>query len=320
MKTKTIEIEHWTINVDVERIIVIDKDIILLYQEFLSNEWLSTMIETEGNYWGIRNLRIPSPVIRIDAAPLLSSSCSNSKEEIKNGIYEVDARPAGIGVFFLIYDKNRKEKKWKKWKEVFENVNCQGIINIGTSIQDDRIMAQILQLPFYPSLPSKLAPPYWVRTNLREGLLVKDLEKISLVPISDDGNKAYLLRLGLAKVLTKEPDWEKPFVIKPLIGTRCEGVKIYNPNAKKVNGVYTRSQILREINNRTSMLIIQDFIPPLEEEINRRRGWTIWRLFFGWFGEEEKYKYIGGLWNWRPNNMKIHGATDAVFGLILEGR
>lgn len=265
-------------------------------------------------WWGVKNLGIQSPLVRIDMAPV-----DDSNVNVKNFVYEVEVRPAGMGLALSLL-----EKRVKQWREAL--LICNGFVNIQSSIQDDGLAAEILKIPYHYSEDVRMIsinrddPPYWIRTNKRKGQLFKDLEKISLVPICLDGDKRYLVKLGMAKILTShylsQLNWMEPFVVKPLIGTRTAGVEIFLPNFLKKKfgqGGSTQTRVKRIIESAEMPYIIQRFIPPQIEVIDGVRGCTIWRLFFTW--EEEKYKFAGGLWNWRPN-VRVHGSSDSVFGTV----
>jgi len=305
------QIREWKIEIGDRR--KISCEVIKEAENFLLDEWLPAFMaqKRDDKWWGLER-GVPSPLLRIDMAPFILSD-KETPLSLRNKVYEVEVRPAGLGLCLTLLNHRIDD-----WKEVFRAVECKGFVHIESTIQDDRIAARILGMPFYDEVPLMGDAPYWVRTNLREGPIVERLEDISLAPIKLDGDKTYLLRLGLAKVLDMERlKWNEPFVLKPLIGARLEKVEIYIPGRKKdlPEGVSTKSRILRRI-AENGPFIIQNFIPPQEEKIEGIKGWTIWRLYFGWFGDFKRsgrYKSIGGLWNWRPN-LRVHGSEDAIFG------
>lgn len=289
------EIGKWKIKVS--KSITVSTTVIEELEEFLSGEWQQA-ITAINPWWGIKE-GIPSPIIRVDMAP-------TSSVNIKEYIYEVEVRPAGLGLFLSLVCPERVNQ----WKKILGG--CQGFIRIESPIQDDFLAAKILDLPYYEEVPKDFScsGPYWVRSDV-EAARAASLEKISLVPVRDDGDKSYLLKLGMAKMFQsqEELDWSKPFAIKPLVGSRMKGVEIYLPNSlqKKMKGGSTKSRVIRVI--KKTPYIVQKFIPPQRE----KDGWTIWRLFFGF--QEGKYSFIGGLWNWRPC-LRVHGASDANIGII----
>lgn len=295
-------------------------------EEFLNDRWRKVWCEGAENiipnkWGGLKKFGVSSPVIRIDLSP-----CSAEESEVvERKIYEIEMRPGGLGVLLELYRLYSNIFIFYQTKEKISNalrgLNCAGFVNILSSIKDDEIAAKILELPFYKDIvPLNFDKGvWWVRTDLRQGEMIKMLEKNSLVPIQMEGYKFDLVELGLAQIMIDESflDWSRGFVIKPLQGSRAEDVEIYLPTreAKKVKGVSTKTRILRTIESKSSgkAFIVQPYIPPLEEKYNGVRGFTIWRVFFGWSG---KYEYIGGLWNWRPT-IRVHGASDCAFGPLV---
>ena len=311
-------IGNWEMKTGSER--SIQKEIVGKLEIFL-DEWKKVVWDINCPWWSVENLGIQSPLVRIDMAPV-----DDSNVNVKNFVYEVEVRPAGIGLALSLFSKKKRVKQWREALSI-----CNGFVNIQSSIQDDGLAAEILKIPYYYSEDEKISidrdnPPYWIRTNKRKGQLVEDLEKISLVPIRLDGDKGYLVKLGMAEKLTSrylcylsQLKWRKPFVVKPLIGTRMVGVEIFLPNFLKKEfgqGGSTQTRVKKVIESAKSAkipYIVQKFISPQIEVIDGVRGCTIWRLFFTW--EEEKYKFAGGLWNWRPN-IRVHGSSDSVFGTV----
>lgn len=297
---KNVEIGSWKMNIgEVKKV---DMTIINKLGNFLTKEWKKAVLEgIDRPWWSVKILDIPSPIIRVDMAPV------EREEDIQGFIYEVEVRPAGLGVMLSL-----TPEKVKQWESAL--IFCQGFVSIESSVQDDKIAAEILKLPYYTEVPQDIGP-YWVRTNYRNGKIAC-LEDFSLVPIRQDGDKSYLVKLGMAEMAKIDKlDWSKPFVVKPLMGSKMEEIEIYVPSFLQKEfgsaGVSTMSRVKRTISNGRPYLV-QRFISPKEEYIDGKKGWTIWRIYFGWHG---KYRFIGGLWNWRPN-LRIHGATDAVMGVI----
>lgn len=295
---ESITLGNWQMNIgEVKKV---DREIIRALEKFFTKEWKEAVLEgIDRPWWGVKNLGIPSPIIRVDMAP-------TDEVSIKNYIYEVEVRPGGLGIMlYLMPDRV------KQWKSILSS--CQGFVSINSSIKDDKIAADILGMFYYEEVPQEIKGAYWVRSNDRNKFTY--LEDFSLVPIRQDGDKNYLVKLGMAEMAKIDKiDWSKPFVVKPLVGSRTEGVEIYVPGFLRKEfgsaGVSTMSRVKRVISN--GEYLVQRFIPPHREEIDGKKGWTIWRIYFGW---QNNYKFIGGLWNWRPS-LRIHGASDTVMGII----
>lgn len=307
IKIEQKKIGTWVTNIGPIR--HVPKEIVHKLEVFLTTEWLPTALEVvEKPWWSVRELNIISPIIRVDMAP-------TNEQEIKEKIYEVEHRPAGLGMYLSLVPE--KKSQWRKavWC-------CKGFVNYKTEIQDDPLAALLLGLPYYNYEKEGKSidfnrEPYWIRTSLREGEFIEKFEKISLVPLSSDGNKSDLVKLGLARpVRVEEINWEEGFVVKPLVGTRMKGVEIYLPPRLREKygekGVSTRTRVMRRIELGVPY-ILQEFIPPFCEEINGVQGWTIWRLFFVW--ERDGYRFGGGCWNWKPE-LRVHGASNAIFGCM----
>lgn len=307
------EIGKWNIRVGKKEMVSVS--VIRELELFLNEKWKGVVLEEIQNpWWSVSKLGIPSPLIRVDMSP------THEPNQVKNSIYEVEVRPGGLGVFLSL-----SAEKIELWKEIFKTCSCRGFINFQSSIQDDRVVTDILGIPYYDGIPERMKIPYWLRTDKRNNNQLNKLEKNSLVPIALDGDKSYLVKLDMAKIINGERDldFSQPFVIKPLIGARMEGVEIHIPstlqkeigiNGQSVVGASTKSRISRKIEEGKSYLL-QKFIPPQKKIFNEEIGWIIWRLFFGWY--QGKYEFVGGLWTWRPN-IRVHGTNDAIFGVMKE--
>lgn len=305
MQLKELHVGAWDVLIGEER--VMPREPIPVLENFITNHW-RPVIQEEAQYpWlGLTKLGIPSPLIRIDMAP---ADASNATAKI----YEVEIRPSGLYIGLSVLPPCY----WQLWKQAFSDIGCEGLVQINGKAQDDFLAANFLGINYHTNLPE--GQRYWIRADEQPLRMAELLESKSLTPIRDDGDKYYLVRLGLAKMLDRFDtlDWTKPFVVKPQRGARCEGVEVFlPPNLKKD---YIGSARQRRI-NRTLFdwshrcFIIQPFIPPQIEELNGQRGWLIWRIYFGWL--DNQYKFVGGLWSWRPN-VKNHGAKDTICGALI---
>lgn len=110
-----------------------------------------------------------------------------------------------------------------------------------------------------------------------------------------------------------ELDWNEPFVLKPVQGSKTRDVLIWHPD--KLPGSATKTKVSRELDNRQGGMYHQNFEIPTVINLNGQEMWMIYRIFFGYNIHEKSWKYLGGVWNARQN-LKIHGASDAVFGPI----
>lgn len=313
MEIKTVPIGDWAVQVgETKRM---DLSVARELEEFLTHDWREAVLETtEHPYLGTA-LGIPSPIIRAEISPVPQDF------PVRNRLFEVEARPAGLGVFSGVLSavgNGSAPQVNALWREALSS--CEAILRDPESrILDDRILAGHLGIPYFED-PSQLngQKALWVRGNGCDEKL-EYLHDHSLVPIGDDGRKDALIRLGLAKRITGETDldFEKSFVIKPRQGTWCRDVHVFVPHVKHTSwkGTSTRSQVLRALSESQQDFIEQPFIEPMPLVIDNNLGWVIWRLFFGWI--DGRYTFIGGVWSWRPN-VRNHGANDTMIGLLLE--
>lgn len=309
---KKIAIGKWELRIGEDR--EVPENVLFGLENFLSNQWREAAIadvrEIGNGWWAAKELSIPSPIVRVDMAP--------TSDNPQKFIYEVEVRPAGLGITPSLLPEMKSQ-----WQEVLKGCRCQGLVSLETPVQDDGLAAEVLGMPYFKELPEELLSkgPFWIRTKIDDPR-APILERSSLVPIRMDGYKGYLLKLGLGFSL-EDPSslpWERGFVLKPLQGTWTKGIEIWLP--KRQSGTSSRTRILRmieEIMERCVPYLWQPFIFPKAEEYEGKKGWTIWRSFFGWFGWQEQYRFIGGVWNWRPN-LRVHGASDAIMGALKRGK
>jgi len=312
------------------RDITVPSSTLLELSKFLNDRWKKASLKSIRIPWyGATKNLVPSPIIRVDMAP------TKNKEGVVGGIYETEVRPGGLGVM-LEYGPVEKEL----WKQALSS--CRGfVVGPDTHILDDETACRILDIPYYTlaDMPQDDGP-YWMRTAIND----QGLDDNSLVPVTDDGLKMDLVALGLAKIVRggDEIDWETPQVFKPLQGTWCRevkdgkvggdiGVEVYLPDQlhhqmPRFFSEETRGEALRGFAKKKkiehmlasgSKIISQPFVPPERVRCpnGKRLGWRIWRLYYGYI--DGRYRYIGGVWAWRTN-IKVHGASDAVFGFITE--
>jgi len=306
----------------------VKRETIKLLESFL-DKYAKAALPCPPITYAERVFGIPSCLVRIDAS-FEALNRNSSEEEIKKGIYEVEARPAGLGVFLTIALRDNPEMI-KHFGEVFNQFEGFGgfviLPSVGPRAEDTRTAAEILRLPFYElgRTPPK-SGLLWVRGGNEDRQNLKEtfdrLEQQSLCPVSGHGDKNYLLKMGLARPVNSpdELPWDEGFVIKPLVGSKMDGVAIYLPPAKQKEyfgkkppqGLSTRTKVLNLLEENSRPFIFQKISLPLREG----NQFTIARLYFGWELIENKWKFIGGLWNSRPN-LRVHGASDAVLGLLI---
>jgi len=248
------------------------------------------------NTWVQNNYGLPSIMIRVDAA-------------VNDGnlfLYEIEERPAGIGIAYMLNAdfKDRLDTIRSTWPEFDVLVSSE---RKGT---DDFLWANVVN--------QANGNPVLIRAEPEESQF-HHLEPQSISSLLKKGHKGYGVDLGLWNHVTshEQLDWSVPFVIKPLQGSKTRNVFIWHP--EKLPGSHTKTKITNAISENLGGMYVQPFCEPSKIEINHMDFWLLHRVYFGYNLLANEWQFLGGLWNARPN-LKIHGASDAVFGPIKEGK
>jgi hypothetical protein len=250
--------------------------------------------------WVEANYHVPSIIVRLD--------CVFWDHVLY--LYEIEERPAGIGLSYYLNSQFKSKlvglkRKWPPFKS---------LISFNRKENDDRLWLQVLDLKEAEKDDCLLL----VRAEPSE----KDFyvfQNRSVSTLRTKGDKSYGEKMGLWREVSfsdfEEFPWEDGFCLKPKQGSKCKGIHIWNSELKnKVMGVSTRGQIERTINEFEKMYL-QEYISPIMFELNRRKLYMNYKIFFGYDPIQGDYICLGGVWVARPS-LKIHGATDAVIGLI----
>lgn len=248
------------------------------------------------NTWVQGKFQVPSLFIRIDCI-------------ISNGnlfIYEIEERPAGIGICSKINAEfcerlNEIKLKWPEFKLIISPLREKG---------DDNLWLMPLE-------------------NDSDGLVLVRAEpneknfhifqERSVSTVAKKGNKSYGVYLELWKEVSdvSQLPWNNDFVLKPLAGSKCKDVVIFL--AKKdqgIKGYSTRNQVERMMKNNAKMYI-QPFFAPMKCPIPQFKEYAMmYRFFFGYDPTTSKYVPLGGAWVARKN-LKIHGASDSLSGPLV---
>lgn len=107
--------------------------------------------------------------------------------------------------------------------------------------------------------------------------------------------------------------WKQGFVLKPKQGMSCRDVMIWRKG--RYRGSSSRSQIQETLNRHGSMYC-QDFIQPMMCPFlcNGKDWLMVLRTFFAFDVEAMTYRYLGGFWLSREENIRLHGSSDAMVG------
>lgn len=241
---------------------------------------------------------VPSILVRLD--------CFWDGKTLR--ICEIEERPAGVGITLETNPDFRTRIQalaeiWPQFDVVISPLRRGG---------DDYLWRRI------KTLPSALEEDglVLVRAEPEEDEFYPFISR-SVSTIRTEGWKGYGLPLGLWREVTSSEQlpWEEGFVLKPLQGSKMKDVEIWHPHLRKeLKGISSRRRV-EETLIRCGRMYLQEFFPPM------RKGelLVIYRVYFGYNPVEKRYSCLGGVWNGRPNQLRLHGASDAVFGpLVLE--
>ncbi len=301
MDIKMIQIGTWKVQTTTTAI-VFTQDLVEQSLEMI-DQWVD-LFERETT-WIQKKYNVPSLIIRLDCVV----------HNGKLGIYEVEERPSGVGLCGLINTdfKTRLEiakSIWPKFKV---------IVSPKRSLDgDDSLWAQTEQSLSSRSLVLVRAEPDETEYSY--------LESCSVSSLKAKGNKGYGLRMGFwYRVCVSDFEdlpWNRGFALKPLSGSKCLGLEIWDPRRRF--GCSTKERIKKALNLYQQMYC-QYLLLPMSTDFPNY-PWMIYRPFFVWSVKEqrirekykEQWKCIGGLWMAGPS-LRLHGATNTVSGpLIVE--
>lgn len=248
---------------------------------------------------------VPSLLVRVDMTILPGGGV---------GLYEIEDRPAGPGVTGLVNSDfgTRLGALRKKWPDFAVVVSPR---RTGT---DDELWLRAITL----EEARQRGTPVLVRAEPHEsefhGLLGQ-----SVSTLTTEGLKSYGVPMGLWQEVRHadvEADpstlpWEAGFCLKPTRGSKCLDVHVWSPRHKH-RGSSTKTKILEVLRSYDSMYL-QEFLPPMQWQIEGKDYTGIYRVFFGYDPEDARWTSMGGVWMARPSTLRIHGASDAVTGAVV---
>lgn len=228
------------------------------------------------------------------------------------GVYEIEDRPAGVGITTLVNQQFRElflnlREEWPEFSAVVSPLRWP---NGG----DDHLWLREISV----EEARKNKELLWVRAEPWERAL-HEFAPRSVSTVQTEGLKSYGVPLGLWSEIriedgTLQLPWSEGFCIKPLQGSKTQKVFIWDPQA------YTPSGRERALYHLKSLgtAYLQRFIPPMPLKIGERQYNAIWRIFFGWSPRLREWVTLGGEWDARPApHSLIHGALDAITGSSL---
>lgn len=328
---KSVELGDWKFTQGPE--LTIPKERVLEVEDFLSGDFKDAY-KPVYPYMFYEQTGFPSPIVRIEFS-------TKGKGNIKDMIYEVETRPAGLGLAVDFFDQGNNLRQYigNLSRQLNMPIAAQLLpsifgngLNETDRTEDTRAFARAVGIPlFEPHERANIEALLWVRggldditRNLMDEEDVKKLEQVALAPVRDHGNKNYLVELGLAENVTNidQLDFTKAFALKPNPGSKTRGMTFYSPYAieKGRYGFATQTkvtQLLQSGLDNGQGYLMQDYIPPQELEIDGIRNYAIARMFATLNLESGRYELLpGGNYTARPKNIKVHGASDSTIGKI----
>lgn len=280
---------------------------------------------TEHAYYRMHG--VSSPIVRIDM-PLVTDGVSPDQ-----GIFEVEARPAGLGIAAEVfpdltqYFVGATEQVQSGGHEVAVKVLPYVNAPQHDSLTEKARFADSIGVPIYG--PGEHMSPqegvlYYVYGDSPEaGDNVEAFERQSLFPVRDDGNKDYLIQMGLAEAATPELVAQKlhnaePFVMKPAKGMWAQDFFVKTPGGRdgRINGRSTNAKIEAAIAQNPTGYLTQPLHMPGRMQIGGSDMLAMARVFALHNPATGDYEPIGGMYVAR-NNIRLHGTSDAITGQIV---
>lgn len=255
------------------------------------------------NTWVRRETGKPSLIVRLDLSVQADGSL---------GIYEIEERPAGLGVSCSLNSNFRARffALVEKWRSNFGPMTV--VVSNRRTSGDDFVLQDMVGIKVVKGLPTEETQNhlFLVRAEPEESEYW-DLASRSISSVKAKGDKSYGPALGFWERIQnlRQLPWNEGFALKPRQGSKTHGLYLWHPS--KIRGTSTRTRIEQAIESG-STYYVQKWIPPETHNFLPEKHFLIRRVFWGW-DPEGNWTYLGGMWNARPNTI-IHGASDAIFG------
>ncbi len=259
----------------------------------LLSDWQGVFPQEDS--WVQKEFGVPSLIVRVEGVPVGD----------RFHFFEVEEKPMGIGVTSLLSDSftenlGKLTNVWPYFKVIVSPAR-QGA-------GDDYLWREIIT-------------PEQVRSSdlllIRAEPVEKEYHHFAsrcVSTLSEEGNKVYGEVFGWWKTVydQEELPWGVPFVLKQCQGSKARGLEIWDP-VKKRKGSSTKSRIIRTLSSAGKM-----YCQPLVDPLDHENGMMIYRIFFGFDPRSSEWICMGGCYTVR-NNLRIHGASDAIFGALAYG-
>lgn len=277
--------EKWNLNVS---------DRLELFPRWAARQGIELLARWERVFpmeetWVRRTHGTPSLLVRLD--------CVVEADQLR--IYEVEERPAGVGISTIVNSQfaDLFAEVRQSWPAVTV-VMCPTRRGGDDYLWANQVVVGVENAPAEGIVLARCEP------HQDE---FHHLEPRSVSTLREEGNKGYGVDLGLWSVVSS-PDqlpWAEGFALKPVYGSKSKDIVVWT-GAKRDRGASTRSQVERVLVKNGSM-----YCQPLIRPMVGPEGQYIFRVYFA--RGKDGWRCIGGLWMAR-NNLVVHGAGDSVTG------
>ncbi len=297
----------------------------------------------QGNRW-FAEQNAPAPIVRFDMAPMIDVPDESGKEDqvtaaraaVGLGIWEIEANTAGLGIATKL--------GLPVAARLFSTLQQSGISRIGYAASESRsnqagdlqVLMSNLESYGVETVPVNLDGeipadlPLWLRAGAEDlvagGSLLSRLPQCLMWHPDGGGSKQYLFDLdpsvtrasdivNLASVPTR---FDTGVVLKPINGWGARDITIhareqpFKKRSDKAGRLFSTLQRLRA-QGADSQYLLQRFAPP--QSIGE--GFLAWRVLAVWQPKRQAYQIIGGIWNYRKGDIRLHGTPETINGPIL---
>jgi hypothetical protein len=295
-KNKIVQIANWKVEISSHTEI---------FSKQASNKLLEIVkhwkkIFPKENTWVQKEYGVSSLIIRADCVITESGEV---------GLYEIEDRPAAIGITSLVnevFKNSLQEFCIKKWPD-FKIVK-----SASRSDNDDYLWRNKLN---GTSNENTLV-------LVRAGPEEKEFNTFQLRSVSTvktEGCKKYGEILGLWKKVSCDNidflPWNENFVLKPLQGTNNKDITIFFAKRnREIRGGSTKSRVIKILQENKEMYL-QSFISPMQCPVLKNHL-MIYRVFLGFDPMQDRFIEMGGCWNSREH-YNIHGTAETVWGPVI---
>lgn len=285
----------------------------------LLREWPEHFPITQPT-WVSQQLGVPTILMRFD--------CVLDAERQRVNVFELEERPEGMGLSTLVHDRlptqhgfiERIRELLREWQ-----TKLGPIIFLESPhrkrLSDDAYFAHYFGLEYARGTPQPNGVLYYVRADRHDEPFYQYAPR-SLSTIKDEGAKAYGIGLGL---WDRCPDdlhdlpWDTGFALKQPQCSRFDGTYLYHKDHRRHGVAATesraRNELIRDGYYRRFTFCQEWIEPEIPTFMPAELKWKLMRrFFFGFSPVKQAWIPLGGCWLARNKNVRMHGASDALFG------